>query len=174
MVARRSVCVRRLAGGARSLEVSFGRLLANPRVTVETLIEGWSDQTRVAARNRHVLALQDTSEIKFATTPDNRRDLGKVKKGNVFGVLLHPMLGVDATSGICLGLVAGTIWTRDDEVKPHYATRPLAEKESRRWVETAQAAKQILAQASMVTVIGDREEDFYAAWAHVPDGKVDE
>jgi len=172
MVARRSVFLRRLAGGERSLEVCFGRLLANPRVTVETLIEGWSEQTRAAARDRHVLALQDTSEIKFATTQDNRRDLGKIKKGNVFGVLLHPMLGVDATSGICLGLVAGTIWTRDEEVKPHYGTRPLAEKESRRWIETAQAARQVLAGASMITVIGDREADFYAAWAHVPGGKV--
>ncbi len=78
---------------------------------------------------RHVLALQDTSEIRFATTPDNRRDLGKVKKGTCWGLLLHPMLGLDAEHGSCLGLVSGQVWTRGDEELPPHANRPLSEKE---------------------------------------------
>lgn len=172
MVARKDVCLRRLSGGKRHLEVCFGRLLSNTKVTVERVIESWSEQTRTAAQGRHVLALQDTSEIKFATAEDTRRGLGKIKKGNAFGLLLHPMLGVDADSGICLGLVAGKLWNRKDVVKTPHNNRPLAEKESRRWIETAQAAKEVLAQAAMITVIGDREEDFYAAWVHVPEGKV--
>ena len=44
MVARKQICLRRL-GGRRSQEVRFGRFLANPRVTVERLIEGWREQT---------------------------------------------------------------------------------------------------------------------------------
>ena len=172
MVARRNICVRRLSGGKRSVEVCFGRLLGNPRVTTDRLIESWSDQTRAAARGRHVLGLQDTSEIKFATTEDDRRGLGKIKKGNAFGLLLHPLLGVDADSGICLGLVTGKLWTRSDVVKTPHDKRPLAEKESRRWIETAQAGKDVLGEAGMITIIGDREEDFYAAWVHVPGGKV--
>lgn len=172
IVAQKKVCLRVLAGGARSLEVCFGRFLSNAKVTVERVIESWSDQTRRAVLGRHVLALQDTSEIKFATTEDHRRDLGKIKKGNVFGVLLHPMLAIDAVSGICLGLAGGTIWTRDGGVKLAHSKRPLEEKESRRWVATAEAAKDILSQAAMITVIGDREDDFYGAWARVPDDKV--
>jgi hypothetical protein len=172
MVVRKNVCLRRLSGGKRHLEVCFGRFLSNAKVTVERVIESWSERTRTAARGRHVLALQDTSEIKFATGEDDRRGLGKIKKGNAFGLLLHPMLGVDADSGICLGLVAGKLWNRKDVVKTSHNNRSLAEKESRRWIETAQAAKDVLAQAAMITVIGDREEDFYAAWVHVPEGKV--
>jgi hypothetical protein len=172
MVVRKNVCLRRLSGGRRHLEVCFGRFLSNPKVTVEGVIESWSERTRPVARGRHVLALQDTSEIKFATGEDNRRGLGKIKKGNAFGLLLHPMLGVDADSGICLGLVAGKLWTRKDVVKTPHNNRSLAEKESRRWIETAQAAKDVLAEAAMITIIGDREEDFYAAWAQVPEGKV--
>src|SRR5262252_10900534 len=120
MVLRETVCLRQLAGGNHSEEIRYGRLLRNEAVTVERIIAGWSDQTRAAVEGRHVLALQDTSEIKFATTPDNRRELGKIKKGNVFGLLLHPMLAIDAESGCCLGLVGGQVWTRGaEELAPH-------------------------------------------------------
>ncbi len=93
MVLYETVCLRQLAGGDHSEEIRFGRFLAIDAVTVDRVIAGWSDQTRFAVDGRHVLALQDTSEIRFATTPDNRRDLGKVKKGTCWGLLLHPMLG---------------------------------------------------------------------------------
>src|SRR5208283_2191790 len=64
MVTRASACVRRLLGGGlRSQQVRFGRLLDNSKVTIERLIEGWSQQTGAAAVGRHVLAIQDTSEI---------------------------------------------------------------------------------------------------------------
>src|ERR1700687_1015068 len=138
MVARKSVCMRHLASGCRSLEVGFGRFLANPNVTREELTESWSDRIGTAACGRHVLAIQDTSDIQFATSPDNRRGLGQVKAGNVFGLSLHAMLGVDAESGRCLGLIGGTIWTRTGKVELDHHKRPLSQKESRRWIETAQ------------------------------------
>jgi Transposase DDE domain len=165
-----TVCLRQLAGGNHSEEIRFGRFLRNEAVTVERLIEGWSDRTRFAVEGRHVLALQDTSELKFPTTEDNRRDLGKVKKGSCWGLLLHAMLALDAQSGCCLGLVGGQVWTRGtEELSPHNK-RPLSEKESRRWVETAEAAKPILALAMMVTFISDREGDFFVVWGRVPEG----
>ncbi len=171
MVLRETVCLRRLAGGNHSEEIRYGRFLGNDAVTVERVIESWSSRTRLAVPGRHVLALQDTSEIKFPTTPDNRRDLGKIKKGNCWGVLLHPMLGVDAERGSCLGLVGGQVWTRGEEELAPHAKRPLSQKESRRWIETAEAAKPVLARADMVTFIGDRESDLYMMWARVPDDR---
>jgi len=146
----------------------FWRFIANSRVTVERLIEGWSEQTREAVRGRHVLAIQDTSDIKFSTTPDDRRGLGKVGKGNIFGVLLHAMMAVDADDGACLGLAGGKVWTRKGKVKVPPAQRSLADKESARWITTADQAKEVLAQARMITVIDDREGDFYAHWALTP------
>jgi hypothetical protein len=109
MVARPSVCLRRLARGRRSEQVSFGRFLANPKVTVDRLIEGWGDRTAAAVSGRHVLAIQDTSEINFRTTPKRRRGLGEIGKGNGRGLLLHAMLALDAGTGGCLGLVGGRI-----------------------------------------------------------------
>jgi hypothetical protein len=141
--------------------------LANPRIAVETVIESWSDQIRTAAVGRHILAVQDTSDIEFETRPEDRRGLGKIKQGYSFGLSLHAMLGVDAQSGICLGLVAGRIWTRREKKSDHHK-RPLVEKESHRWIESAQVARNVLHEAAMITIVGDREEDFFAAWAHVP------
>src|SRR5215216_4633315 len=48
MVARKSVCLRRAAGGQRSRIVRYGRFLDNRKVTVGGLIEGWGKQTAVA------------------------------------------------------------------------------------------------------------------------------
>jgi hypothetical protein len=169
MVLRESVCVRRLAAGQRSGIVGFSRFLANDRVTSESLIEGWSVPTAAAACGRHVLAIQDTSEINFRTTAENRRGLGAIGKGVGRGILLHAMLGLDAETGGLLGLVAGHIWTRDGRVKVPHTKRPLSEKESERWLSTAQAAKPVLASAAMVTEISDRESDIYAKWASVPE-----
>ena len=78
------------------------------------------------------------------------------------------MLALDADSGNCLGLVAGRIWTRNGRVVIPHGKRALEDRESDRWVCTGLAAKKVLAQAAMVTIIGDRESDFYAAWATLP------
>jgi hypothetical protein len=169
MVMRANVCLRRLGEGKRPQEVGFGRFLANSKVTVDRLIAGWSDQTGAAASGRHVLAIQDTSEIHFKTTVERRRGLGEVGKGGrPRGLLLHAMLALDAGTGACLGLVGGRIWNRSERVKTDRHRRRSKDKESHRWVATAQAAKETLAQAAQVTVIGDRESDIFALWASLP------
>lgn len=168
MVTRASACVRRLSGGRRSQEVRFNRLLGNEKVTIERLIEGWSEQTALAAAGRHVLAIQDTSEINFRTTVNRRRGLGEIGKGVGRGLLVHAMIAVDADTGSCLGLVAGRIWTRKGRVSIPHDKRALSDRESERWVSTGEQAKGILATAAVVTIVGDRESDFYAFWATLP------
>jgi hypothetical protein len=168
MVARGTVCLRRLARGKRSKELGFGRFLANRRVTVERVIEGWGDQTASAVAGRHVLAIQDTTEINFKTKPNRRRGLGKIGKGGGRGLLLHGMLAIDANTGSCLGLVGGRVWTRRGKVKVAHQKRPSGKKESYRWPDTAEQSKSVLSAATMVTVLSDREGDIFAAWATVP------
>jgi hypothetical protein len=147
--------------------VRFNRFLGNARVTTERVIEGWSEGTVAAVEGRHVLAIQDTSEINFATTESRRRGLGEIGKGNGRGVLLHPMLAVDAENGVCLGLVSGQVWTRKGRCTVSHDLRDLSDKESQRWIDTALAAKPLLAKAAMVTVLGDRESDIFAFYASV-------
>jgi hypothetical protein len=167
MVCERTVSLRRIGGNWRR-QMAFWRFVSNPRVTVERLIEGWNEQTRVAVSGRHVLAIQDSSDIKFSTTAEHRRGLGKVGKGNVFGLVLHAMMAIDAQTGSCLGLVGGKVWTRKGDVKVPHSKRALVDKESHRWLSTAEQAKEVLAAARVVTVINDREGDIYAHWACTP------
>lgn len=165
MVMGKDICLRRLAKGDRAREVRFNRFLGNAKVTTERVIESWSEGTAVAAEGRHILAIQDTSEINFATTAERRRGLGEIGKGNGRGVLLHPMLAVDAENGSCLGLLSGQVWTRKGRRTVSHDLRDLSDKESQRWIATALAAKPLLAKAAMVTALGDRESDIFALYA---------
>ena len=165
MVAGKDVCLRRLSKGDRALEVRFNRLLGNAKVTAERIIESWSESTVAAVEGCHVLAIQDSSEIHFNTTPRHRRGLGEIGMGNNHGVLLHPMLAVDADNGACLGLLSGEVWTRKGRQTVSHDLRDLSDKESQRWIATVLAAKPLLVRAAMVTVLGDRESDIFALYA---------
>ena len=181
MVHLETSCLRRLSQGREEVEIRFGRLLRNPRVGVAQIIAGWSEETAPAAAGRHVLAIQDTSEIHFRTTEGHRRGLGLIGKGVGHGILLHPMIAVDAASGQCLGLVGGALWTRPEPAavpassqkkKKRNQQRLLDDKELRHWIETAQTAKPVLAAAAMITMVADQEADLYPFWARVPEGNV--
>lgn len=182
MVAHGTVCLKRL-GTTRGGELQAGRFFANPRVTVARIVEAWSEFIPQAARERHVLALQDTTAMTFATgaearsapprradTPSltRRRRLGPLNDGSAHGLLAHVMIGVDADSGACLGLVGGDVWNRPGYVTSPEWARPFSERESRRWVETAEQARTVLKDAATVTVVHDREGDMYPLWARVP------
>jgi Transposase DDE domain len=167
MVARETVCLKRLSE-TRAEERAAGRFLDTDKVTVAGIVESWSERTGAAAQGRHVLAIQDTTEVKFPTTAAHRRGLGPIGCGTTHGVLVHAMLAVDADSLACLGLVGGSVWNRPGVVEKHHKERPLSERESRRWLETADTAREVLAPAAMITVVDDREGDLWPKWARLP------
>ena len=60
------------------------------------------------------------------------------------------------------------MWTRaQGKVTPH-TQRDIVDRESWRWIELALAARKALQGAMHVTLISDRESDFYEHWALVP------
>ena len=81
---------------------------------------------------------------------DRRRGLGEIGHGNGRRVLLHPKLAEDAANGNCLGLLSGQVWTRKERRTASHDRRDLSETECRRWIDTALAAKPLLARAAMV------------------------
>jgi len=95
---RKTVCMRRF-GGHRAGEEGARRFFGNQKVTAEKIVANWGERTGEACRGRHVLALQDTTEVSFSTTAERRRGLGQCGHGNSYGVLAHVMLAVDAGSG---------------------------------------------------------------------------
>ena len=48
-------------------------------------------------------------------------------------------------------------------------SRPIEEKESIRWIDTALSAKKNVSNAEMITVVGDRESDILEIFERVPD-----
>jgi hypothetical protein len=170
MVERESVCLRRL-GESRAEEVRFGRWLSNAKVTRQEIAREASRKTGRLAAGRHVLAPHDSSELNYQAHAGRIEGLGKVGNGKDAGLFLHPMLAIDADSRACLGLAHQQAWIRTKAAGDH-ARLPIEEKESYRWLQSAQAGKRCLQQAAMTTLIADRESDIYEEWDRIPDGKT--
>lgn len=167
MAEARTPIVRRL-GKKRAGIVAFGRFLANPSVSVAEIFAGSAAVCGQRAAGRRVLAIQDTTHLSFPG-----RALGPGGDGKTPGLFLHPVLAIDADNGAALGLAAGRVWTRPPEKKKPRRNRPLADKESERWITEGLAARSALAAAAHTTLLGDRESDIYEAWALLPQRNPD-
>ncbi len=172
MADQRSCVVRRLGQG-RAGTVGFGRFLANKAVTAAEIFAGGADKTALRAAGRRVIAIQDTTVLSFPQRRKAPNGLGPGGDGQVPGLFLHPVLAIDAADGQCLGLAAGRVWTRQPQKVCNRKRRAIEDKESYRWIEAGEAAKQALSEAAHVTLIGDRESDIYDCWARLADETFD-
>jgi hypothetical protein len=171
MISQQTVCLRQLAG-RRTREVPFGRWLANDKVTTAELISSACARTGAVAAGRHVLAIQDTTELNYQSHARRVRGLGTVGNGTDVGLFLHPLLAVDAADGSCLGLAHIHHWLRTSKASPDYRKQPIEDKESYRWLEVAEAGKKCLSEAAMTPIVADRESDIYEEWARLPDERT--
>lgn len=144
----------------------------NDRVTVEKMVIRTRARVAEVAAGRHVLAIQDTSEINYEAKRGRKQGLGKVGNGSDVGLFMHPVLTVDAGTGHCLGLADVQVWRRFKSKSADYRKQPIEEKESYRWLKGPRRAKWGLAKAGMITVIDDREGDIYEKWARLPDRRT--
>jgi hypothetical protein len=168
MRARRSVCLRRLGQGHAG-EVRFSRFLNSTHVTATAMLATAAEHCATRVAGRHVLAIQDTSEINYQAHAGRSRVLGPVGNGSDLGFFIHPCLAVDAAHGGIIGLCGGQIWKRHGKISTDRKRRAIADKESRRWIEVARDSLQTLAGAETVTVVCDREGDIYDLFAAVAD-----
>lgn len=168
---RKVVSLRQL-GDTRSERVRFERWIRNKKVTIRDLIE--TEQARLSpiVKNRHVLAIQDTTELNYQKYANRVKGLGTVGNGKDKGFFLHPMLVLDAQTTACLGAAAIHIENRLKGASENYKKLPIEEKESYRWISTAKASKKTLSEADCVTFIGDRENDIYEFIDRIPDEKT--
>ena len=168
MLQRGTGCLRRLSDD-RAIQRRFHRLLEHPDVTPEEIIRHGGSRTAQAATGRHVLAIQDTSELDYSAHAKRTAGLGRISSKHGLGLFIHPVLAVDADNQACLGIAHLQAWIRSEKTQPVRARRPIEEKESMRWLRGAQGAQDCLRQAAMVTVIADRESDIYEEWDRLPD-----
>jgi len=169
LVARPGSCIRRL-GGTRAREMQFTRFLRNGSVTAAEMSQHAGQQTGRRVAGREVVAIQDTSELVLGGRRARAAGYGPVGKGGALGgLLLHPVLAVEAGSEALLGLVSMQVWNRPGGgQRSSRRERPTAAKESRRWIDGMRQAGEVLAQAASITVLCDREGDMYELFAERP------
>lgn len=147
--------------------MQFRRLLHNRSVTDTEMSLHAGELTGRRVARRHVVVVQDTSELKLGSRRSHRH-YGPVAKGNAAGLLLHASLAVEAGTQALLGLVSMQVWNRGrGELAPR-RKRATANKESHRWIESTQQAGEVLAAAASITMVSDRESDFYELFAERP------
>lgn len=156
------------------------RFFNNPKVRLEDLIQIGVTPSEQAVHGQDVLCIQDTSEIELTHNSGKYRisdpHLGPLTKETMCGFLLHPSLVLDAASGFPLALADIYLWNRkfgkQDKHERRYASLPIEQKESFRWLQRAGVAKEQLARARQITIIADREADIYEEFASLPDQKT--
>lgn len=113
---------------------------------------------RRIADEAEVLAIQDTTHLRFESSPANGED----------GFWLHTLLAA-TPSGVPLGILWQHFWQRDPATKgkKHQRRKKLiGEKESQRWLDAAGVVcGENWPDGVSVTVIGDRESDIYELFA---------
>jgi hypothetical protein len=147
--------------------MQFRRLLHNRAVTAAEMSLHAGQRTGERAAGRHIVAVQDTSELVLGSR-QTRPGYGAVGKGMAAGLLLHPVLAVEVGTGALLGLVSMQVWNRHADGLAPRRKRATADKESQRWIDGARQAGAVLAEAASITMLSDRESDFYELFAERP------
>ena len=147
--------------------MQFRRLLHNRSVTAAEMSLHAGSLTGQRAAGRHIVVVQDTSELILGSRRA-RQHYGPVATGNAAGLLLHASLAVEAGTQALLGLVSMQVWNRGREELAPRRKRGTAAKESQRWIESTQRAGEVLAAAASITMVSDRESDFYELFVQRP------
>jgi hypothetical protein len=163
----RTMCLHRLAKDRRQAR-QFGTFLANPCVSTAEMVIYAGQQTGRRVAGRHILSIQDTTELHFATHIASKKGFGTAGNGADPGLFLHPSLAVDADTGGIIGLVDCAIINRTEGKVTDRHKRTAEEKESRRWLDGTIAARDVLSEAAMITMVADRESDIYDLFARRP------
>lgn len=140
------------------------RFFANDGVRAEAIL---ASHVRSTTRRMQtvplVLAVQDTTYLDWSHHPATS-GLGPLAAPAQQGLLAHTTLAL-TPAGVPLGLLQQQVWARDPATPRHgdHKQRPLAEKESQKWLTSLAAVR--AARAACPTTqfvsVGDREADVY-------------
>ena len=125
----RSLRVRRL-GGNRAGEMRITRFLRNGSVTIEEMVSEAAQRTAERCAARDILVIQDTTVV---------------RSSGGGGDYLHAAVALDAADGALLGLVDAGFLQRSSGRKAQRRELPIEEKESFRWLESAEQAASVCA-----------------------------
>lgn len=139
---------------------------ATPKATPAELLAPHQERTleRMQAHNLVWLA-QDTTFLNYTHHPATA-GLGPIGGGQR-GLLMHSTLAF-TPQGLPLGVLAQQIWARPEAAAatPKRTRRPIAEKESRKWLDALQETVTLLPEEIRLVTIADREADIFEFLDH--------
>lgn len=157
------------------------RMLNNDRFSYKEVLEASFEKCATSIDTNHVLVIQDTTEfnyqgIKNKLIKNDDEDIGPTSRNSIAGYFCHPGLVVNPDKNIIYGFSSALFynrsWNKKDKNERGYQNLPIEEKESYRWIETAEKSKKIIPSNVQMTIIGDRECDIYEEFKRVPDHRT--
>jgi hypothetical protein len=135
-------------------------------VLVRSLWNTWHQQRERLQAQQRILAIEDSSELSYShAVAGELGDTGGKPSKISSGLWAHNTLLVDADSGLTLGLIAQTLWSREKAQRGKSRGRretPPEDKESAKWSRHAQQMRQRLGQRmAQVISVSDRESDVF-------------
>jgi hypothetical protein len=112
MVEKSTVILRHLSNDFAE-ERGYGRFLQNDKIRAQDIVESYRPLVPQNISQMHILLVQDTTEVSFGLN-SQKTGLGKVGNGFSEGFFAHPVIGIDASTGGCLGLAATAIHLRQE------------------------------------------------------------
>jgi hypothetical protein len=168
LAARPTASIPAACGGRAEMDGAY-RLFANPKTSLETILQPHIDATRQRiAAQPVVLLVQDTTELNV-TRPEQQVDgAGPLDGNSRRGALLHP-LHAFTPDGTPLGTVQAKAWVRAEEPvcatlsRAERAAIPIEQKESYRWVSTLRQSQEEAQRcpSTRFICVADSEADIY-------------
>ena len=159
--------IRQLSGDKAKQKAMY-RFLENEQVTESELVECCLDRTGTLSKGRHVLVLNDTTEINLQQHSGRIKansGIGPVGNNIDIGFFAHLGLVVDIEKYQAIGYSSINLWHRvhdkGSKESRNYRALPVEEKESHKWIKCGNDSKSVLAGAASITLVGDRESDMY-------------
>ncbi len=182
LAARPTASIPAACGGRAELVAAY-RFCANEKTSFDTVLQPHRDATRERMAAQPVVILpQDTTEIDLTRPEQEVAGAGPLDGNSRRGSLLH-VLYAFTPDGTPLGTVHAAAWVREEEPvcaglsRAERAAIPIEEKESVRWVETLQRAKEEAERCptTQFICVADSEADIYEVLAEATrePGRID-
>jgi hypothetical protein len=138
-------------------------------------------KSKEATKDRCVICLGDTSEWNLMNHKNRLKlkggKIGLLSDNRTIGFMSHNIIGLDRDTSDILGWLNIELFNRPIDNVPYTRDNgsvPIEDKESFKWLNTSQKAKEIsLEQSTHSLFITDRESDIYEYLCSVPDKKTD-
>jgi len=168
-VARPKGCIPPMCNIRAEIKAAY-RFLSNPEINPGKIIAALGQATAERIpEHQLVLVAQDTTELDFSSRPATE-GLGPTGGGDGsagHGMFVHSAIAI-SEDGVPLGLLHQQVYSRDPDavgVKHQRKERPIEDKESYRWLQTAAAVEAAVPDHITLLQVADRESDIFELFA---------